>query len=68
MANECLKCQTNNPNESKFYMECAAPLPEAKEVVHTKIQVASTDVLTETPDLLVSFRSLGNESGTFKML
>ncbi len=34
MTNECPKCQTNNPNESKFCMECATPLEP--NVVHTK--------------------------------
>ena len=36
MANECPKCQTNNPVESKFCMECATPIPGAGGAVPTK--------------------------------
>jgi serine/threonine protein kinase len=36
MTIECPKCQTKNPDESKFCMECATPLPGIKEAVHTK--------------------------------
>jgi serine/threonine protein kinase/Tfp pilus assembly protein PilF len=36
MTIECPKCQTNNPDESKFCMECATPLPAIGEAVHTK--------------------------------
>ena len=46
VANECPKCQTNNPNESKFCMECATPLPWAKEVVHTKTLETPIEELT----------------------
>jgi hypothetical protein len=31
MARICLKCQTHNPEDSKFCKECAAPLPSYKE-------------------------------------
>ena len=46
MANECPKCQTNNPYESKFCMECATPLPEAKKVIHTKTLETPGEELT----------------------
>ena len=44
MGNECPKCQTENPPESKFCMECATPL-EA-DVVHTKTLETPTEELT----------------------
>ena len=46
MTNECPKCQTNNPNESKFCMECATPLPEAIEGVPTQTLETPTEQLT----------------------
>ena len=45
MANECPKCQTDNPPESKFCMECATPLPGIKEAVHTKTLETPTEEL-----------------------
>jgi len=45
VANECPKCQTKNPDESKFCMECAAPLPQKEEVVHTKTLETPTEEL-----------------------
>ncbi|UCE74806.1 MAG: protein kinase, partial [Methanomassiliicoccales archaeon] len=45
MANECPKCQTKNPDESKFCKECATPLPRIKEVVHTKTLETPTEEL-----------------------
>ena len=44
MANECPKCQTNNPDESKFCMECTTPLDA--DVVHTKTLETPTEELT----------------------
>jgi len=45
VANECPKCQTNNPDESKFCMECATPLSGIKEAVHTKTLETPTEEL-----------------------
>lgn len=36
MTLECPKCQTNNPEDSKFCKECATPFPGAGGAVHTK--------------------------------
>ena len=44
MANECPKCQTNNPDTVKFCGECGILL-EA-QVVHTKTLETPTDELT----------------------
>ncbi|MEE8377813.1 MAG: protein kinase, partial [Candidatus Aminicenantaceae bacterium] len=48
MENECPKCQTNNPNESKFCMECATPLPHDVDITEpfTKTLDASVIHLT----------------------
>lgn len=46
MANECPKCKTNNPEESKFCMECTTPLPKIEEAVHTKTLETPAEELT----------------------
>ena len=46
MAIECPKCQTNNPEDSKFCKECAAPLPGSKEIIQTKTLETPTEELT----------------------
>jgi len=46
MGTECPKCQTNNPNESKFCMECATPLPGIQDAIHTKTLETPTEELT----------------------
>lgn len=45
MANECPKCKTFNPFESKFCMECAAPLT-APDVIPTKTIETQYEELT----------------------
>jgi serine/threonine protein kinase len=42
----CPKCQTNNPDDSKYCKECATPLPESVEVSHTKTLETPTKELT----------------------
>lgn len=46
MAYECPKCQTKNPEDSKFCKECATPLPGIEEAVHTKTLETPTEELT----------------------
>jgi len=46
MTNECPKCRTNNPPESKFCMDCATPLPQAEDIAFTKTIETSTEELT----------------------
>ena len=47
MAIKCLKCQTDNPSDSKFCKECATPLPSPGEisVSHTKTLETSKEEL-----------------------
>ena len=41
MTIECPKCQTNNPEDSKFCKECATPFPLSEDIpAHTKTLVA----------------------------
>jgi tetratricopeptide (TPR) repeat protein/tRNA A-37 threonylcarbamoyl transferase component Bud32 len=44
--NECPKCRTKNPPESKFCIECATPLPGIKEAVPTKTLETPVEELT----------------------
>ena len=46
MTIECPKCQTNNPDDSKFCKECATPLPESGEASRTKTLETPTEELT----------------------
>lgn len=43
---ECPKCQTDNPEESKFCNECATPLPGIQDAIHTKTLETPSDKLT----------------------
>ncbi|MGD2246056.1 MAG: inactive serine/threonine-protein kinase VRK3, partial [Candidatus Aminicenantes bacterium] len=46
MAKKCLKCQTDNPSDFMFCKECAAPLPNQEDEVHTKTLETPTEELT----------------------
>ena len=46
MANECPRCQTNNPKDSKFCKQCATPLPGIQEALHTKTLEIPVEELT----------------------
>jgi len=46
VANVCPKCQTDNPEDSKFCKECATPLPGIREDLPTKTMEASAEELT----------------------
>lgn len=47
MTIECPKCQTNNPEDSKFCKECATPFPGVGGAVPTKILETPIKGLTE---------------------
>ena len=43
---KCPKCQTDNPSDSKYCRECAAPLPSSKEIPVTETLETPTEELT----------------------
>ncbi|MCJ7680964.1 MAG: protein kinase, partial [Candidatus Aminicenantes bacterium] len=45
MTRECPKCQTGNPEDSKFCKECATPLPGIQDAIHTKTLETPTEEL-----------------------
>ncbi|MFC2160967.1 protein kinase [Acidobacteriota bacterium] len=46
MTVECPKCQTDNPDESKFCNECSTPLSGIREAIHTKTLETPVEELT----------------------
>jgi len=52
VTNECPKCQTKNPPDSKFCMECATPFPGATGAVPTKTM--ETPIKGMTPGSIIA--------------
>ena len=46
MTIECPKCNTDNPSDSKYYKECATPLPFSEEIPVTETLETPTKELT----------------------
>ena len=44
MTTQCPKCSTENPSDSKYCKECAAPLPSSKELQFSHTQTLKTSV------------------------
>jgi len=46
LANICPKCRTENPDDSRFCKECATPLSQVQDAVHTKTIETEKEELT----------------------
>ncbi|MFC2158205.1 FlgO family outer membrane protein [Acidobacteriota bacterium] len=46
MGTKCPECETYNPSDSKFCKECATPLPDVLEAIHTQTYESARKELT----------------------